>query len=169
MLTVRDTEADKVEALDAGADDYVTKPFSSGELLARIRAALRRTPGSQGPTGRVTLGIRCRRLRYPPGDRRPAGRAASRPRSSICSATSSRTPTRCSPIVSCSRRSGDRTMAIRSTTSASSSTRSARRSSRRRPSPSPSDRTLGRVSPVPATGPHEFPPRTDPQTPIRTY
>jgi len=44
MLTVRDTEADKIEALDAGADDYVTKPFSSPELLARIRAALRRAP-----------------------------------------------------------------------------------------------------------------------------
>ncbi len=44
MLTVRDTEADKVEALDAGADDYMTKPFSSPELLARIRAALRRSP-----------------------------------------------------------------------------------------------------------------------------
>lgn len=44
MLTVRNSEADKVEALDAGADDYVTKPFSSPELLARIRAALRRLP-----------------------------------------------------------------------------------------------------------------------------
>jgi two-component system KDP operon response regulator KdpE len=44
MLTVRDTEADKVEALDAGADDYMTKPFGSPELLARIRAALRRLP-----------------------------------------------------------------------------------------------------------------------------
>jgi two-component system, OmpR family, KDP operon response regulator KdpE len=44
MLTVRDSESDKVEALDAGADDYVTKPFSSPELLARIRAALRRLP-----------------------------------------------------------------------------------------------------------------------------
>src|SRR5207244_7099492 len=44
MLTVRDTEADKVEALDAGADDYMTKPFGSPELLARIRAALRRSP-----------------------------------------------------------------------------------------------------------------------------
>ena len=42
MLTVRDSEADKVAALDAGADDYVTKPFSSPELLARVRAALRR-------------------------------------------------------------------------------------------------------------------------------
>ena len=44
MLTVRDAEADKVEALDAGADDYMTKPFGSPELLARIRAALRRSP-----------------------------------------------------------------------------------------------------------------------------
>ena len=42
MLTVRGTEKDKVQALDAGADDYVTKPFSSEELMARIRAGLRR-------------------------------------------------------------------------------------------------------------------------------
>src|SRR6266404_4746016 len=46
MLTVRNTERDKVSALDAGADDYVVKPFSIEELLARIRAALRRyAPG----------------------------------------------------------------------------------------------------------------------------
>jgi two-component system KDP operon response regulator KdpE len=44
MLTVSNTEKDKVEALDAGADDYVTKPFSAPELLARIRASLRRIP-----------------------------------------------------------------------------------------------------------------------------
>ncbi len=43
MLTVRDSEGEKVAALDAGADGYVTKPFSTPELLARIRAALRRT------------------------------------------------------------------------------------------------------------------------------
>jgi two-component system KDP operon response regulator KdpE len=42
MLTVRNTEHDKVQALDAGADDYVVKPFSSEELMARIRATLRR-------------------------------------------------------------------------------------------------------------------------------
>jgi two-component system KDP operon response regulator KdpE len=42
MLTVRGTEKDKVQALDAGADDYVTKPFGSEELMARIRAGLRR-------------------------------------------------------------------------------------------------------------------------------
>ncbi len=47
MLTVRNSEEDKVAALDAGADDFVTKPFSTPELMARIRAALRRVPGAQ--------------------------------------------------------------------------------------------------------------------------
>src|SRR5260370_29351705 len=45
ILSVRNSEHDKVEALDAGADDYVTKPFGIQELLARIRAAMRRAPG----------------------------------------------------------------------------------------------------------------------------
>ena len=46
VLSVRDAEADKIGALDAGADDYVTKPFGMGELLARLRAATRRAaPG----------------------------------------------------------------------------------------------------------------------------
>ncbi len=53
MLTVRNSEADKVRALDAGADDFVTKPFSTPELLARIRAALRRVPGPSSPKLRV--------------------------------------------------------------------------------------------------------------------
>jgi two-component system KDP operon response regulator KdpE len=43
MLTVRDEEEDKVEAIDAGADDYVTKPFQIRELTARLRAAIRRS------------------------------------------------------------------------------------------------------------------------------
>ncbi len=48
VLTVRDAESDKVAALDAGADDYVTKPFGMDELLARLRAALRRaTPAEE--------------------------------------------------------------------------------------------------------------------------
>ena len=46
MLTVRKSERDKVVALDAGADDYVTKPFGIEELLARIRASLRRHPSA---------------------------------------------------------------------------------------------------------------------------
>jgi two-component system, OmpR family, KDP operon response regulator KdpE len=50
MLTVRNSERDKVQALDAGADDYVVKPFGAQELMARIRAALRRAaPGESVP------------------------------------------------------------------------------------------------------------------------
>jgi two-component system, OmpR family, KDP operon response regulator KdpE len=56
MLTVRDSEADKVAALDAGADDFVTKPFSTPELLARIRAALRRVPVSQASPDKIQIG-----------------------------------------------------------------------------------------------------------------
>jgi two-component system KDP operon response regulator KdpE len=57
VLTVRNSEQDKVAALDAGADDFVSKPFSTPELLARIRAALRRAPlaPDSGPS-RLTLG-----------------------------------------------------------------------------------------------------------------
>jgi len=57
MLTVRDSESDKVAALDAGADDYITKPFNTPELLARIRAALRRAPTAQeSAIATLTLG-----------------------------------------------------------------------------------------------------------------
>jgi two-component system KDP operon response regulator KdpE len=57
MLTVRDSEADKVSALDAGADDYVTKPFNMSELQARIRAALRRAPwAAAAGASRLKLG-----------------------------------------------------------------------------------------------------------------
>jgi two-component system, OmpR family, KDP operon response regulator KdpE len=53
MLTVRDRAEDKIEALDAGADGYVTKPFDINELLARIRATLRRAPTSAFGESRV--------------------------------------------------------------------------------------------------------------------
>jgi two-component system, OmpR family, KDP operon response regulator KdpE len=56
MLTVRDSEEDKVAALDAGADDFITKPFSTPELLARIRAALRRVPAFQANPDRIRIG-----------------------------------------------------------------------------------------------------------------
>ena len=49
MLTVRDSEDDKVEALEAGADDYVTKPFQTRELTARIRSAVRRFRAPETP------------------------------------------------------------------------------------------------------------------------
>jgi two-component system, OmpR family, KDP operon response regulator KdpE len=56
MLTVRKSDADKVAALDAGADDFITKPFSTPELLARIRAALRRVPTQMGSTPKLQFG-----------------------------------------------------------------------------------------------------------------
>lgn len=53
MLTVRGRSQDKIEALNAGADGYVTKPFDVNELLARIRATLRRAPAAARPDSRV--------------------------------------------------------------------------------------------------------------------
>lgn len=52
VLSVREDEADKVEALDLGADDYLTKPFGTDELLARVRALLRRAPLAAEPEAR---------------------------------------------------------------------------------------------------------------------
>ena len=53
VLSVRGEERTKVQALDAGADDYVTKPFGINELLARVRASLRRSPSSEEEEGGV--------------------------------------------------------------------------------------------------------------------
>ncbi len=50
ILTARDTSADKISGLDAGADDYLTKPFDLPELLARLRAIVRRASGEASPT-----------------------------------------------------------------------------------------------------------------------
>ena len=56
VLSARGKEADKVAALDAGADDYVTKPFGTEELMARIRVALRRLEPPGGPEGQIACG-----------------------------------------------------------------------------------------------------------------
>jgi two-component system KDP operon response regulator KdpE len=56
VLSVRGQDRSKVEALDAGADDYVTKPFSMNELLARIRAHLRRTPATEEAPTTIVAG-----------------------------------------------------------------------------------------------------------------
>lgn len=57
MLTVRDMQEDVVRALDAGADDYITKPFHSGELAARLRATIRRGRAIESqPAGAVAIG-----------------------------------------------------------------------------------------------------------------
>src|SRR5437016_424016 len=70
MLTARRNEVDKIAGLDAGADDYVTKPFNNGELLARIRAQIRRGPAAtaagDAAHGVYTIG----RLRIDTGMRR---------------------------------------------------------------------------------------------------
>jgi two-component system, OmpR family, KDP operon response regulator KdpE len=72
VLSVRENESDKVEALDAGADDYVTKPFGMDELLARLRASVRRRlPGeSAAPavtTPDFTVDLATRRVSTPKG------------------------------------------------------------------------------------------------------
>jgi len=56
MLTARDEEIDRVAGLEVGADDYVGKPFSPRELVARIKAILRRTEGDGSPQDRLVLG-----------------------------------------------------------------------------------------------------------------
>ena len=74
MLTVRDAERDKVEALDAGADDYVTKPFRVPELLARIRAVMRRLSDAPGALpgvlflGEVQINFATRRVAAKDGE-----------------------------------------------------------------------------------------------------
>ncbi len=69
MLTARDTEVDRVVGLEIGADDYLTKPFSTRELVARIRAILRRAPAASAPFPTEDLpveasGVRVDRARH---------------------------------------------------------------------------------------------------------
>ncbi len=101
VLSVRESEADKVAALDAGADDYVTKPFGMDELLARLRAALRRAAPGRGGGDRRDARLHHRprgqardpRRRARSGSRRPSGTSsrcscatrASSSRSASCS------------------------------------------------------------------------------------
>jgi two-component system alkaline phosphatase synthesis response regulator PhoP len=85
MLTARGEEADQVRGLELGADDYVTKPFSLRELLARIRAVLRR-PG-HGARWRASPSVRPGSSRVPAEPGRRAVRSRSPGRSSSCSAT----------------------------------------------------------------------------------
>lgn len=56
VLSVRSGDEDKIAALDLGADDYLTKPFSTGELLARVRALLRRTAGADASVSEIVVG-----------------------------------------------------------------------------------------------------------------
>lgn len=56
MLTARDSEVDRIVGLEIGADDYIVKPFSLGELLARVRAVLRRSPKAHSATDQLESG-----------------------------------------------------------------------------------------------------------------
>jgi two-component system KDP operon response regulator KdpE len=72
VLSVRESQTDKVAALDAGADDYVTKPFGMDELLARMRAALRRAaPGEEQAvveTAHFTVDLAAKKVTSPSGE-----------------------------------------------------------------------------------------------------
>ena len=70
MLTARGTETDRVVGLELGADDYVVKPFSAAEVVARIRAVLRRTAGAGGSSAPGRGPIRIRELEVDPLARR---------------------------------------------------------------------------------------------------
>ena len=89
VLSGRADSADKVEALDAGADDYVTKPFGVEELLARMRAAVRRTGTRRGPAP-----VQARRPDRRPGRqaRHPAGRGPTAARGEVSRASGSPRP-----------------------------------------------------------------------------
>ena len=110
MLTAKDAEIDKVVGLELGADDYVTKPYSARELVARIRAVLRRQGEPRaarrgGARGRP--GADGRRAARRLGRRRAGARCRSR--SSTCSSSCCATPAGCSPAASSSTGSGART------------------------------------------------------------
>jgi DNA-binding response OmpR family regulator len=98
MLTAREAEVDRVVGLELGADDYVTKPFSTRELLARIKAILRRAPlrhlDDEAPV--EAAGVRVDRVPAT-RSRSTARRSSCRRRSSSCSPTWSSTPGGCSP------------------------------------------------------------------------
>jgi CheY-like chemotaxis protein len=113
MLTARAEEADKISGLDAGADDYLTKPFSASELLARIRALLRRRApellDEQVEVGTLSVNP-ATRPRHQPG---PGGEARC-DRVSSCCTSSSGTLNECTAGPSCWTGSGATTSSSRS-------------------------------------------------------
>ena len=130
VLSVREGENDKIKALDAGADDYITKPFSVNELMARIRANLRRLPTLSDQTAPIVISNELtvdlsRRQVIARGQ--PVG--SRRKNSTYCSILY-RTPISRSLIESCCKPFGDPTMAMKSNISGCSSASCVRRSKR---------------------------------------
>ena len=98
MVTAKGSEIDTVVGLEVGADDYVTKPYRLRELVARMRAVLRRSPGDEagelGPAA-VSVGDVVARPRGAHASRCAASRWRCRSRSSSCSTCCSPTPAGC--------------------------------------------------------------------------
>src|SRR5262249_29861342 len=95
MLTARSQETEKVLGLELGADDYVTKPFSITELLARVRAVMRRAGPADGRQASRRAASATSRSTSAPTRRTRAASASTSPRaSSTCCAISSRIPAR---------------------------------------------------------------------------
>ena len=153
VLSVRDEEPDKIAALDLGADDYLTKPFGTGELLARVRALLRRGEGAP-PTGRRGTGsTACRSTCRRTASRGATATCISPRRSGRCWRRSRPTPGSCSPTGGCSNGSGGtrtaRTSRCFACSSASSGARSSPiRGARGRSSPSRGSGTAGASDPA---------------------
>ena len=98
MLTAKDSEIDKVVGLEIGADDYVTKPYSTRELLARIKAVLRRLARSPRSCSRPRWRpARCGWTSSATSSPSPARTSRCRSRSSSCSSCCCATPAGCSP------------------------------------------------------------------------
>ena len=132
VLSVREREADKVAALDAGADDYVTKPFGMGELLARVRAALRRAaPADEDAiveTPHFRVDLAAKRVTAASGED-----VRLTPTEWAIVELLVRHPASSSPSASCCTTSGARSTTPRRTTSASTWHRSGASSSRTGP------------------------------------
>ena len=100
MVTALAEEADRLTGLEVGADDYLTKPFSPRELVARVKAVLRRASAPSAAGGAHRGRRPRRRPRQTRGAEGTARRSGSRRSSSTCSASWRRTRTRCSRAVS---------------------------------------------------------------------
>ena len=111
VATARDDDAEVVRLLDAGADDYLVKPYSGAQLEARLRAVLRDAASPTRLAGPIVIGA-LRIDRAAARRRSTASRSTSPAGSSTCSRTSPSTRARSSAGVTCSRRSGDSPTAV---------------------------------------------------------